>query len=66
MIAGTPFFVTAQVAKNGVPAMIAWSLDGPGALPPPAGFTEVCRTDNECTTIDGVIELDETPVRLLP
>jgi hypothetical protein len=57
---------TCAVTKNGVPAMIAWSLDGPGALPPPAGFTEVCRTDNECTTIDGVIELDETPVRLLP
>ena len=54
------------VTKNGVPAIIAWSLDGPAALAPPDGFTEVCRTDNECTEVAGVIELDETPVRLLP
>ncbi len=54
------------VTKNGVPALIAWSLDGPAALAPPEGFTEVCHTDNECTEAAGVIELDETPVRLLP
>jgi len=62
----TDGIATCAVTKNGVPAIIAWSLDGPAALPPPTGFTEVCRTNNECETVEGVIELDETPVRLLP
>lgn len=57
---------TCEVEKNGVPSIIAWSLDGPAALVAPDGFTEVCRTSNECTPVAGAVELDETPVRLLP
>ena len=55
-----------DVTKSGVPTRIVWSIDGPAALAPPAGFSEVCRTDNTCAPVDGAIELDETPVRLLP
>lgn len=57
---------TCDVAKNGVSSRIVWSLDGPAALAPPEGFAEVCRTNNRCTPIAGAIEVDETPVRLLP
>jgi len=55
-----------SVEKNGVESLIVWSNDGPAALAPPAGFTEICRTSNRCQPISGAIELTETPVRLLP
>ena len=57
---------TCEVLKNGVPSVIAWSLDGPAALVAPEGFTEICRTNNTCVPVEGVIELTGTPVRLLP
>ena len=57
---------TCQVEKNGVPSLIVWSLSGPGAIAPPAGYSEVCRTNNKCAPLAGALEFDETPVRLLP
>ena len=58
--------VTCAVEKNGVPSLIIWSLSGPAAIAPPAGYSEVCRTNNKCAPLSGALEFDETPVRLLP
>lgn len=57
---------TCEVTKNDVPSVIAWSDAGPTSLTPPAGFTEACDTENACETITGAIDVDETPIRLLP
>ena len=57
---------TCQVEKNGVPSLVVWSLSGPAAIAPPAGYGEVCRTNNKCAPLAGALEFDETPVRLLP
>ena len=55
-----------DVMKNDVPSAIAWSDAGPTSFTAPEGFTEYCDTSNTCTPITGAIDVDDTPVRLLP
>lgn len=55
-----------RVVKNGVPSVIAWADDTSATFEAPDGFSQVCTTANRCTDIAGPIELNETPVRLLP
>ncbi len=54
------------VEKNGVPSLIAWSVDGTTTYEPPAGFTEVCTAANTCAPVESPLTIGETPVRLLP
>lgn len=56
--------VTCEVTKNGVSSIIAWAPSGAGSIEPPAGFTQVCTTANECEDASGTVELTATPVRL--
>lgn len=58
--------MSCPVEKNGVPSVIAWSLDGTQEYTAPEGFTEVCTTANKCTAVAAPLEVGETPVRLLP
>ena len=55
-----------RVVKNGVPSVIAWADDTSATFEAPDGFGQVCTTANRCTDVTGPIELNETPVRLLP
>jgi hypothetical protein len=54
------------VEKNGVPSLIAWADDETGTLTAPEGLTQACTTTNQCSPIEGPLQVTETPVRLLP
>jgi hypothetical protein len=59
--------VQCQFDRGGVPSMVVWAEgDDAAVLSPPSGFSEVCTTANECSPINGPIELSPTPVRLVP
>ena len=52
--------------RKGVSSLVAWADAGTTTFTPPAGLTQVCTTANDCTEIDGTVELGATPVRLVP
>lgn len=58
--------VACSLTKNGIPATIAWASAVSGEFIPPAGLTQACTTENECTAVTGPIDLTETPVRFIP
>jgi hypothetical protein len=58
--------VSCFLEKAGVPSVIAWSKDGLAPFVTPPGYTQVCSTANACDPIvDGVVQLTETPARIL-
>jgi len=58
--------VSCFLDKAGVPSIIAWSNDGLAPFVTPPGYSQVCDTANACDTIvDGVVQLTETPSRIL-
>jgi hypothetical protein len=56
--------VSCFLDKSGIPSIIAWAKDTTGTFTPPAGYTQACTPANTCTTVNGSLELTETPSRL--
>lgn len=58
--------VSCSLEKNGIPAVIAWSVDGTTTYTVPPGLAQACTTANNCTDVTGPVELTETPMRFIP
>ncbi len=58
--------VACSLDRKGVASVIAWAKDESAGYTPPAGFSQACTTDNECTVVTGEYSLGETPVRFVP